>query len=77
MCSVHDTVEFEKRGIPSTTIITEAFVNAAEFQFRGKGMEKHPYVKLPHPVSNLRRDEMEEVALRFADEVVRYLVSAS
>ena len=74
---MHDTVEFEKRGIPSTTIITEAFVNAAEFQFRGKGMENHSYVKLPHPVSNLRREEMEEVALRFADEVVSYLVSAT
>jgi len=70
---VHDTVEFEKRGIPSTTIITEAFKNAADFQFRGKGMEGHPYVQLPHPVSNLKPEEMRETTLAFVDEVARHL----
>ena len=75
MCSVHDTVEFEKRGIPSTTIITEAFKNAADFQFRGKGMEGHPYVQLPHPVSNLQPDEMKETTLKFVEEVASHLKS--
>ena len=73
MCSVHDTVEFEKRGIPSTTIITEAFKNAADFQFKGKGMAGHPYVQLPHPVSNLKPEEMREVTARYLDEVVSQL----
>ena len=73
MCSVHDTAEFEKRGIPSTTIITEAFKKAADFQFRGKGMQGHPYVQLPHPVSNLQPGEMRELTLRFVDEVATHL----
>ncbi len=73
MCSVHDTVEFEKLGIPSTTIITEAFKRAADFQFRGKGMEGHPYVKLPHPVSNLQSGEVRELTLRFVYEVASHL----
>ncbi|MDP6277636.1 MAG: hypothetical protein QF701_01955 [Nitrospinota bacterium] len=73
MCSVHDTVEFEKRGVPSTTVITEAFRTAADFQFKGKGMEGHPYVKLPHPVSNLSADEMKSVTLGFVDEVAGQL----
>ena len=46
MCSVHDTVEFERRGIPATVIITEAFRKTADYQFRGKGMETHPYVEI-------------------------------
>ena len=54
MCSVHDTIEFEKRGIPATVIITQAFRNACVFQFKGKGMEGHPYIELPHPISNTR-----------------------
>ena len=70
---MHDTVEFEKRGIPSTTIITEAFKKAADFQFRGKGMQGHPYVQLPHPVSNLQPGEMRELTLRFVDEVATHL----
>ncbi|MBI4204871.1 MAG: hypothetical protein HY527_07575, partial [Betaproteobacteria bacterium] len=49
--------------------------NAAEFQFRGKGMEGHPYVELPHPISNLKRDEMRELTLRHEDEIVRQLTA--
>jgi len=73
LCSVHDTVEFEKRGIPSTTVITEAFRTAADFQFKGKGMAGHPYVQLPHPVSNLTTDEMKSVTAGFVDEVAGHL----
>ncbi len=72
---MHDTVEFEKRGVPSTTIITEAFKNAADFQFRGKGMEGHPYIQLPHPVSNLQPDEMRDTTLKFVEEVASHLKS--
>ena len=73
MCSVHDTVEFEKRGIPATVVITQAFRNAAEFQFRGRGMEGHPYIELPHPISNLKAGDMKALTLRYVDEVVRQL----
>ncbi len=75
MCSVHDTVEFEKRGIPSTTVITEAFRTAADFQFKGKGMAGHPYIELPHPVSNLTADEMKATTLKFVEEVAGQLKS--
>lgn len=75
MCSVHDTVEFEKRGIPATVVITQAFRNAAVFQFRGKGMEGHPYAELPHPISNLKPDEMKALTLRHVEEVVRQLTA--
>ncbi len=73
MCSVYDTVAFEKKGIPSTTIITAAFKKAAEFQFRSKGMVGHPYVQFPHPVSNLQPTEMRELTLHFVDEVASHL----
>jgi len=72
---VYDTVEFEKLGIPSTTIITSAFKKAADFQFRGKGMQGHPYVVLPHPVSNLQPTQMRELTLQYVDEVASHLKS--
>ena len=75
MCSVHDTVEFEKRGIPATVIITAAFRSAAVFQFKGKGMEGHPYVELPHPISNLTPDAMKELTLKYVDQVARQLTA--
>jgi hypothetical protein len=75
LCSVHDTVEFEKRGIPATVVITEAFRNAAVFQFRSRGMNGHPYIELPHPVSNLKREEMQALALRHLEQLVRQITA--
>jgi hypothetical protein len=72
---VHDTIEFEKRGIPATVVITAAFLKAAEFQFRGRGMGGHPFVALPHPVSNLKPEEIQALTLRHVDEVARQLVA--
>ena len=73
MCSVHDTVEFEKRSIPATVFLTGAFTNAATHQFRNKGMDGHPFIELPHPISNLTTDEMRELTLSYVDEMVRHL----
>ena len=75
MCSVHDTIEFEKRGIPATVVITSAFTKAAVWQFRGKGMDGHPYIEMPHPVSNLTHDEMRELTLKYVDQVARQLTA--
>lgn len=43
------------------------------FQFKGKGMDGHPYIEVPHPISNLKSDEMKALALRFVDQVARQL----
>jgi len=75
LCSVHDTVEFEKRGIPATMFLTEVFKNAAVYQFRSKGMDGHPYIELPHPVSNLTAEEMRAVTLKYVDQFVRQLTA--
>jgi hypothetical protein len=72
---VHDTIEFEKRGIPATVIITQAFRNAAVFQFKGKGMEGHPYVELPHPISNLKPEEMQALTLSFVEQAVKQITA--
>ena len=75
MCSVHDTIELEKRGVPTTVVLTRAFRNACEYQFRSKGMEGHPYIELPHPVSQLSTEQMKALTLKYVDEVVRQLTS--
>jgi hypothetical protein len=72
---VHDTIEFEKRGIPATTIITAAFKNAAVFQYRAKGMDGHPYIELPHPISNLKPEDMRKVTLSYVDQLVKQLIA--
>lgn len=73
MCSVHDTVEFEKRGIPATVFLTSTFKNAAIHAFKAKGMDGHPFIELPHPISNLTHDQMRDVTLKFVDQFVKQL----
>jgi len=75
LCSVHDAVEFEKRGIPATVILTQIFKNAAVHQFKSRGMEGHPLIELPHPISNLTHQQMREVTLRFVDQFVRQVTT--
>jgi hypothetical protein len=75
LCSVHDTVEFEKRGIPATMFLTQAFKNAAVYQFRSKGMDGHPFIELPHPVSNLTPAEMRSLTLRYVDQMVKQVTA--
>ena len=72
---MRDTVEFEKRGIPATMFLTQVFRNAATYQFRNQGMDGHPFIELPHPVSNLDREQMRALSLRHLDQMVRQLTS--
>jgi hypothetical protein len=73
LCSVHDTVEFEKRGIPATVVLTSVFKNAAIHSFKTKGLDGHPFIELPHPISNLTADEMRTLTVRYTDELVAQL----
>jgi hypothetical protein len=38
-------------------------------------MEGHPYIELPHPISNLKADEMRELTLKYVDQAVRQLTA--
>jgi hypothetical protein len=38
-------------------------------------MEGHPFIELPHPVSNLTTEEMRGLTLRYVDQVVRQLTA--
>ena len=70
---MHDTVEFEKRGIPATVFLTSTFKNAAIHAFKAKGMDGHPFIELPHPISNLTHEQMRDVTLKFVDQFVKQL----
>jgi hypothetical protein len=72
---VHDAVEFEKRGIPATVILTQIFKNAAVHQFKSRGMEGHPMIELPHPIANLSYEQMHALTLRYVDQLVRQLTN--
>jgi hypothetical protein len=71
VCSVHTSVELEKRGIPTIVFITSAFRNALEHQYKGKGMPGHACIELPHPIYYLSKEELGKITLEHMDEVIR------
>jgi len=55
---MHDTVWFEIQGIPSVSVASSAFGQAAETQRKALGMEGARYVLVPHPIQDATDDEM-------------------
>jgi uncharacterized protein YbjT (DUF2867 family) len=69
---LHDTVWFEINGIPSVSVASEEFVDAADTQARALGMVDAERVFVAHPIQDATDDQMREKA----DAVVEAVISA-
>ena len=72
-CSVHDVIRFEKAGLPTVNVGTDAFVDESQAQARLLGMPDYDAVWLPHPVAVLNADQVARLAVDTAREIVRKL----
>jgi len=70
---VHDGVFFEDQGIPTATIISTEFVNAARAQARALGANDYRTIVVAHPIQPLTRDEVRVLADKAFDEVLAQL----
>ncbi len=68
--SVADAVEIERRGIPTVTVFSTAFADAARIQAAGRGMPDLRLVKIPHPMHTAPRDVVTERAEAVIDALV-------
>jgi hypothetical protein len=68
---VHDGVFFEDQGIPTATIISTEFVNAA--RAKALGAEDYRTIAVAHPIQPLTRDEVRVLADKAFDEVLARL----
>ena len=53
-CSLHDSIELESKGIPTVTICTEGFIDAAKRQVATRGIPDLAIVGIPFPFAALR-----------------------
>lgn len=53
-CSLHDSMELEAKGIPTVTICTEGFIEAAKRQAAMRGFPNLSIVSIPFPFAALR-----------------------
>jgi hypothetical protein len=72
---VHDGVFFEDEGIPTATVISAGFVNAARAQARALGADDYETIVVPHPIQPLLPDEVRALADAAYDAIVRCLTA--
>ena len=72
---MHDTVDFEDRGVPSVFISTVEFIDAADVQAKALGTVASA-VYVEHPIQDRTDEEMALIADKAVDEIVSKLVAA-
>ena len=68
--SVADAVELERRGIPTVTVFSTAFAQAARNQAEGRGMRALHLVTVPHPMHTAPRAVIAERADKAVESIV-------
>jgi hypothetical protein len=75
--SVADAVEIERRGIPTVTVFSTAFVAAARKQAAGRGMADLPLACIPHPMHTAPQSVVAERADAVLDTLAERLTRHS
>jgi hypothetical protein len=70
---VHDTSDFEIRGIPSTYVATTEFVDGADAQAKSLGFPHSP-IYVEHPIQDRTDEEMIAIGEKAFETVVAQLV---
>jgi hypothetical protein len=72
---VHDSIELERRGIPSIAICTTPFESGARAMSRLGGISDYPFAIIQHPVGSLDEAGMRERAIEAAPQVISSLLA--
>jgi hypothetical protein len=70
---VADGTIFEKRGVPAASIVTKPFVRAADAMAKRHDYPDFAYAMMPHPIGNLREDQIKERAREVLPQVLKIL----
>jgi hypothetical protein len=70
---VADGTIFEKRGIVAAAIVTDPFLKTADSMAKRHGFVDYRYAQMPHPIGNLRLDQIRERAELVLPQVLKIL----
>ncbi|MFT5787664.1 MAG: alkanesulfonate monooxygenase SsuD [Ascidiaceihabitans sp.] len=70
---MHDTIWFEIQGIPTVSIASSGFGEAAEAQRHALGMDGARFVLVPHPIQDATDDEMRAKANDALEQIIAAL----
>ena len=70
---IHDGVTLEKRGIPTATINSDAFVVLGQMEAVALGLPGLPIVTVPHPMGDVKADEIRARAAAMIPQILAVL----
>jgi hypothetical protein len=70
---VADGIVLERHGVPAASILTDAFTSSGNAMAKTMGAAGYRYAMVPHPVSNLSREECAERAVEVLPELIDIL----
>ncbi|MFC1985261.1 hypothetical protein ACFLT4_05550 [Chloroflexota bacterium] len=73
MWSVHDSIELEKRGIPTATVCSSEFVSLGKATAQTIGMPHIAIVSVSHPVGGVSREEVLKKADDSFEDIMKSL----
>lgn len=68
-------MEFERRGIPTVTLVSRPFVALANARAAGLGLAGLPIESLPHPLAGRDRSELAQLAEAHYGAIVAAITS--
>jgi hypothetical protein len=74
-CGLHDVISFEGLGRPAVLVASSVFRDVATAESENLGQPAIRRVFVPHPIQDRTDDEMRELAVAVADEVLAALRS--
>ena len=68
-----DGTIFEHEGIQAVSIVTSPFIKTADSMARRNGYPNYRYAVMPHPIGNLRPDQIRQRAEALLEDVLSIL----
>jgi hypothetical protein len=72
-CGLHDVVAFEGLGRPAVLVASSVFRDVAAAEAQNLGQPAIRRVFVPHPIQDRTDEEMRDLAVAVADEVLAAL----
>ncbi|MEE9568187.1 MAG: hypothetical protein V3W37_02280 [Candidatus Binatia bacterium] len=72
-----DGILFERKGVPSASIVTEPFVSTGRAMAEAWGVRDYRFLAMPHPTANLTEEELDQRAREIVPQVVELLLDKS
>ena len=68
-----DGTIFEKKGIVAASVITDPFIKTANSMARRHGFPEYRYAQMPHPIGNLKPEQIKQRAREVLPQVMEIL----